>query len=229
VKPLPQKKVVFISRYISDQKKLAERMLKNTMNDITKKTNPPCAEISRHYWTMLRIAFRQRLEVLELQRRCRNAKSWSSAEEVEIHDLAKAMLRAESKFGGVSEEALIRVLRAAYPKVAERLLPRTAMDMWQEYNHPAKQYIRDLEADLDSDACRELLEGVLTESAGSTAESASSEFSVSRPSTGNTSDGSRETSIGSFYSWSPDDPRLGIPSFDSFNSRAGLVQTAKMY
>lgn len=229
MKPLPQKKVVFISRYISDQKKLAERMLKNTMNDITKKTNPPCAEISRHYWTMLRIAFRQRLEVLELQRRCRNAKSWSSAEEVEIHDLAKAMLRAESKFGGVSEEELIRVVRAAYPKVAERLLPRTAMDMWQEYHQPSEQYICDRRADLDSDECRVLLESARSESTGSTAESSSSDFNFSRPSTANTSDESRGTSAGSSYSWSPDDPRLGIPLFDSFSSPAGLVQTAKMY
>lgn len=206
-----RKKVARRYLYISEVKTIANNTLNNIIDRIAQQTTPPCLDIPVSCWDLLRDAFEECLEVYEMQRRCSGATSLSMAEDAGFQDMLLAMLDAEFAFGGVTAEELIGLVRNVYPEEAQQLLPRTAMDMWQEYNSPLNQYIRSLDTHLCSDEWQTLRQSAYTESIGSKADRA---LSDSKPSTGDMPCG---TSAFSCASWSPNQSLPDLPFNDLMN------------
>lgn len=217
--PSPQNRAAFSDRYLTEMTITAERDVDNVINAICKETDTYCPKISDRRWGMLRAAFGACLEVLELRRRCCEPASWSSEQEKAICDLVEAMLRTESRFGGVTNEELIRVFRVVYPRAAERLLPRTAMELWRDYNEISRKYVSEVGDNPRNGEWQTQLHSVSTGGWVSIASSSNSDSIQSGPSSRGPS---KRESVPGCYSWSLNHP-FDTPLFGSANPFGSFV------
>lgn len=128
---LSRKKDELQHTYIAKLKYKAQRTFREVVEVIEKTTNTSCLEIPVLCWDQLRNAFLGCLIVFELRRRFCYYLRTPLVGHYELRELLKATLDVEAKFGGVTDEQLIRVFRIVYPDEAKQFLPHTAFDMWK--------------------------------------------------------------------------------------------------
>lgn len=122
-----------LERRITDLETDARRRCKKEIDAaIVEQMKDVGNDIPVSVWERLRSVFVYRLISYELQRQCNRAELFPPINDPKLEGIVMDMLTTESRFGGVFEEELIRVLRSVYPHIARQLLPSTPMERIQD-------------------------------------------------------------------------------------------------